>query len=344
MYKLNEKAASMQPYQPLKGNFSVRLDANESYIDLSQSIKEEIAAEIKKIEFNRYPDPLAENACTAFADYYGIDRELVTAGNGSDELISVIINGFFERGGKVVITSPDFSMYGIYCRIAEINAVTVKKDQNFDITADDIISAAKSNNAKGVIFSNPCNPTSRVLPPNEIMRIISSLQDTLIVLDEAYMDFYGEGLLKESGKYNNLIVLKTCSKAFGLAAIRLGFAVACKTLTNALRALKSPYNVNSLTAAAGCVVLGKKDYLISCSQKIINQRKKLYNMLSGVNGIKVYESASNFVFVYTEKSEKIFNSLLNKGIAIRQLGDCLRINAGSDSEQEIFFKAFLEAL
>lgn len=344
MYKLSEKAAAFAPYQPLKGDYTVRLDANESYMDLSEHIKEEIAIRIKEIKFNRYPDPLAENVCLAFSDYYGIDKDYITAGNGSDELISVIVNGFFNRGGKVVLTSPDFSMYSIYCKIAEINTVNLIKNDIYEISADDIINAATENNVQGIIFSNPCNPTSKVMTSSEVSRIIKSLPDKLIVLDEAYMDFYGEGLIKEAAGYDNLIVLKTCSKAFGLAAIRLGFAVCCKTLTNALRAFKSPYNVNSLSALAGEVVLRKKEYLSDCAKKIILQKNKLYKMLCGVKGISVFESASNFVVVKTEKADNIQKSLADKGIAIRRLGDCLRINAGSDTEQEIFFKAFKEAL
>ncbi len=344
MYKLNQKAASLKPYEPLKGNFTVRLDANESYKPLDKNIVDEIAEEIKKIEFNRYPDPLAENACTAFAGYYGINKDYVTAGNGSDELISVIINGFFGKGDKVLITSPDFSMYGIYCRIAETDALVYGKDNNFDITPAEIVEKAKGFGAKGLIFSNPCNPTSRALNNEEVKYIINSLPQTLIVLDEAYMDFYGEGLIVEAQKYNNLIVLKTCSKAFGLAAIRLGFAVANKVLTNALRALKSPYNVNSLTAAAGAVVLRHKDYLKKCAAEITAQREKLFAALSGIKGVKVYNSCTNFVFIYTSKSKQIFESLISKGIAVRLQGECLRVNAGNDGENVMFIKAFKEAL
>lgn len=344
MYKLNEKAASLKPYQPIKGQFTARLDANESFMDLSEEIKEEIAKSIKQIEFNRYPDPAAEKVCGAFADFFGLDKDLITAGNGSDELISVIVNGFFERGDKVVITSPDFSMYGIYCHIAELKAITIQKNCNLELSAEQIIFTAKENNAKGVILSNPCNPTSKAMGNKEILSIITSLPDTLVVIDEAYMDFMGEGIVKQAHKYSNLIVLKTCSKAFGLAAIRLGFAIANKTLTNALRALKSPYNVNSLSSAAGEVVLRHKDFLVSRTKTIIEQKQKLFDMLSAIEGITAYISSSNFVVVRTDKAKQIFEYVINKGIAIRLLGDCLRINAGSDSEQQAFIKAFKEAL
>jgi histidinol-phosphate aminotransferase len=343
MYKLNKKAALLKPYEPLKGKYRIRLDANESFIPLDREIVNEIAEEIKKVEFNRYPDSLAENACAAFADYYGLDRQFVTAGNGSDELISVIINGLFERGDSIVITSPDFSMYRIYCGLAEINPVIYNKKEGVDISAEEIVETVKKSGAKGLIFSNPCNPTSKGLCEDDVKKIINSLPDTLIVLDEAYMDFDGGGLLKEAAGYDNLIVLKTCSK-FGLAAIRLGFAVAGRTLTNALRAIKSPYNVNSLTAAAAAVVFKHKEYLKACVAKIISQREKLYNLLKDVKGIKVVNGVTNFVFVHTEKSKAIYESLLKKGIAVREMGGCLRITAGSDNENAALIKALTETL
>jgi histidinol-phosphate aminotransferase len=344
MYELNKKAALLKPYQPLKGKYAIRLDANESFIPLDGEIVNEIAEEIKKIEFNRYPDPLAQNACAAFADYYGLDKEFVTAGNGSDELISVIMNGLFERGDSVVITSPDFSMYRIYCGLAEINPVIYNKKEGVDISPEEIIGVVKKSGARGLIFSNPCNPTSKALCRDDVRKIICSLPDVLIVLDEAYMDFDGGGgLLNEAVKYDNLIVLKTCSK-FGLAAIRLGFAVAGKTLTDALRAIKSPYNVNSLTAAAAAAVFRHKEYLKSCVAKIISQREKLYDLLKDIKGIKAVNGVTNFVFVYTEKSQSIYESLLKKGIAIRETGGCLRITAGSDSENAALIGALKETL
>lgn len=344
MYKLNDKIAGLKPYKPLLGDFSVRLDANESYLSLTKELKEKIVEEIKKIDFNRYPDPLAEKACTAFADYFNLDKNFVTAGNGSDELISVIVNGFFKRGEKVLVTSPDFSMYAFYCYLAEVEAVTLNKDFNKKITAKEIISVAKSNNVKGLILSNPCNPTSEYLSDDDIFLIIKSLPDTLIVLDEAYMDFYGKGIVQKAACFDNLIVLKTCSKSFGLAAIRLGFAIAGKTITNAIRAIKSPFNVNTLTVVAATVVLKDKEYLKQCTKKIIKQKNKLENMLKEIKGIKVVNSATNFVYIKTEKPKEIYEYLLKKKIAIRQLGDYLRINAGSDKELQTFIKAFKEAL
>lgn len=340
MYKLSDKIANLTSYEPIKGDFSVRLDANESYIPLDISIVAEIAKEIQKIDYNRYPDPTAERACKAFGEFYGIESSFITAGNGSDELISVIINGFFKKGEKVVITSPDFSMYKFYCHISEVEAVILNKSADFEMTAEQIIGLVKNSNAKGLVLSNPCNPTSRGICKADVLLIANSLPDVLVVIDEAYMDFDDMSILNTANGFDNVIVLRTCSKAFGLAAIRLGFAVANSKITKAIRAIKSPYNVNTLTNVAGSVVLSHKDYLKECTQKIIAQRKKLFTMLKQIEGITVIDSLTNFVFIKTKNSENIAKSLQEKGIAIRQMGDTLRITAGSDSELEMFIKAF----
>ena len=343
MYKLCDKIKNLTPYEPLVGDFPVRLDANESYISLPKEIVDEITEEISKVKFNRYPDALAENVCTAFAKYYGIDKKYVTAGNGSDELISIIINGFFEKGDSVAITSPEFSMYKFYSHLSELKVVNIQKNDSFIISADEIISEVICSKSKGLIISNPCNPTTCGIEKSDIIKIVESLPETLIIIDEAYMDFMGDPILKTSVKYDNLIILKTCSKNFGLAAIRLGFAVANPVITNAIRAIKSPYNVNTLSAIAGSVVLRYSDYLKDCTKKIIGQRKKLYEKLKKIKGIEVIDSKTNFVFVKVKNPEIIFKQLLFCGIAIRNLGAYLRINAGSDEENEIFLKAFKEA-
>jgi histidinol-phosphate aminotransferase len=347
MYRLNKKIEELQPYRPLEGDFEVRLDANESFIGLDEKIAEEVCEAIKKIPFNRYPDPMANRCREAFAALYSIDKECLTAGNGSDELISVIINGFFERGDRVVITSPDFTMYGFYCHIAEAEAEVYQK-RLLEVSVDEIIERAREKDAKGVILSNPCNPTSKGLCRQDILRLAESLSDKLIVIDEAYMEFWDESIIKHVADFDNVILLKTCSKAFGLAAIRLGFAVANRRLSRAIAAIKSPYNVNTMTNVAGSIVLSHADYLKDCIRQIREQRDKLYCMLKEVEkergGIKVYSSCANFVLVECPDASGVYGKLLQRGIAVRQLGGYLRVTAGSDGELARFISAFKEAL
>ncbi|MCQ4021874.1 histidinol-phosphate transaminase [Ruminococcus sp. zg-924] len=336
MYKLNEKICNLEPYDPITGQMKIRLDANESFVNLPEDIMAEIHSAIDNISFNRYPDPNASAVCKAFADYYGISAENVTAGNGSDELISIIMTAFLMKGQTLVTVAPDFSMYRFYTSISELNCETIEKNSDLTIDVDKLIETAKKENVGAVIFSNPCNPTSKGLDTDDVVRIITSL-NCLVVLDEAYMDFWNKSLLGEVCKYDNLIILRTASKAVGAAAIRLGFAVANKTITKALKAVKSPYNVNTVTQEIGRIIFSHKEYLTKTKNYIVTQRESLYNSVAELaqhypQYFAVVDGCSNFVFVKSPVSKELFDYLLSQGTAIRYMGDYVRITAGTDDE------------
>lgn len=338
MYTLNKKIRDLQPYDPITGEMKIRLDANESCVNLPDDIMAEIHKAIDKISFNRYPDPNAAGVCKAFADYYGISSDSVTAGNGSDELISIIANAFLMKGQTLVTVAPDFSMYSFYTFISELECETVQKNDDLTIDVDKLIEAVNRTNAGAVIFSNPCNPTSKGLDSEEVRRLIKSV-DCLVVLDEAYMDFWDKSLLGEVCDYDNLIILRTASKAVGAAAIRLGFAVANETITKALKAVKSPYNVNTVTQEIGRIIFSHREYLTKTKNYIVTQRESLYNGVAELAQrypqlFTVLEGCSNFVFIKSSVSKQLFEYLLSLGTAIRYMGDYIRITAGTDEENK----------
>lgn len=345
MYKLNQKIENLLPYQPLISDFKIRLDANESFIEPDPSILNRIADAVREIKYNRYPDSSAGSACSAFAEFYGVQAKYVTAGNGSDELISIIVSSFLQKGETLLLTAPDFSMYSFYAHLAEVNAAVLNKGETLDITAQEIISAAKGQNARAVIFSTPCNPTSRGFNKSDIIKIVTELSDILVVVDEAYMDFCDTSILEDAHKYDNLIVLKTCSK-FGFAAVRLGFAVAGDKITRALRAVKSPYNINTMTNLTGSIIFQNKDFLRAAIKKITAQRIKLSKALKSLSNkdITVFDSCANFVTVKMPGAADIYKGLLSRGIAVRNFGNYLRITAGTDYEHECLLNALKELL
>lgn len=347
-YKLNKKLSSLKPYDPIEGEYKIRLDANESFFNLNQVFSEKISREISKIDLNRYPDPYATDAVKAFADFYGIDSKYVTAGNGSDELISIITSCFLETGDKILTLSPDFSMYAFYGALYELQVETMQKEDDLSINVDKVIDFCKENKIKALIFSNPCNPTSLGIKREEVLRLVSNVS-ALVILDEAYMDFWTESILDKAGEFDNLIILKTCSKAIGLASIRMGFAVAGETISKALKAAKSPYNTDSVSQAICKCVLDEKDFLKNQFSEIIKNRDELYlsilNLSSKYQIIeKVYETKTNFVFLKTSKSAEIFSQLLENSISIRKIGEHLRITAGSKEENAEFLKVFEQIL
>ena len=334
MYTLNKKIINLVPYEPISGTYDIRLDANECPDNLPDEIREEIKGEIDKLAFNRYPDPLASSVVSAFADYYGLNPDFVTAGNGSDELIFLIESAFLEKGDKMLVVFPDFSMYNFYSSICEVECDTFIKDDNLDIDVDAMIDKINRDDIKLVLSSNPRNPTGRGINAEQARKLVTSV-DALVIFDEAYMDFWNESLLAEVEQYSNLIIFRTASKAVGCAALRLGFAVANETISRAIKAVKSPYNVNSFSQAAGTVVYRRKEYLQNRQKMIVKNRETLYNglaELSETTDFRVYPSCANFVFVRTDSAAAIWEYLKEKSIVVRLMGDFLRITAGTEYE------------
>ena len=306
-YELNKKIRELEPYEPISGTYKIRLDANECPENYPDFVKEEIKNAIDTIDFNRYPDPLAEKVVTAFADYYGINPKYVTAGNGSDELIFLIEAAFMEKGDRMLCVAPDFSMYKFYSSICEVECDTFIKSDDLSIDTDALIEKVNRDNIKLLLFSNQCNPI-------------------------------GQGLINEVEKYSNLIIFRTASKAVGSAALRLGFAVANETISRAVKAVKSPYNVNTFSQVVGSIIYKNKDYLKNRQKTIVRNREKLYNGLLELSALsddfKVYNSCANFVFVKTSFGKDLWNYLKDNSIVIRFMGDYIRISVGTEEENE----------
>ncbi len=338
MYRLSDKAIALSPYDPSEGVYRVRMDANESFLLPTDLDRKKMAQAAADIALNRYPDPLAREVCASFAQAYGIRSELVTAGNGSDELISLILSVFLQKGEKVLTLSPDFSMYRFYTTIAETPCMTLEKDEDLRISVDQVLDTLAKENIRLLIFSNPCNPTSVGLDRGDVRRLLNGT-DALVVLDEAYMDFWDQSLLNEVEKYDNLIILRTCSKMLGMAALRLGFAVSNPRLTGILKAAKSPYNVNAVTQAMANVVLANPIYRSVYREILIESRNELLISLRKLEaeGLldQVYDSCTNFVYIRLKGAKRIYDLLRDRGILVRRFGDdYLRITAATQAENE----------
>lgn len=346
-YELNEKVKNLIPYDPVAGDYEVRLDANESFIDPGKLFLDEFMAAVASVDFNRYPDPSAAELRNKVGAFYGINPENIVAGNGSDELITVILGAFLRPGDKLLTFSPDFSMYRFYGEVYEKTNIVAEKQEDLILTAGDVIDAVRKNRPDAVLLSNPCSPTSFVMSREDVLHIVENT-DALIILDEAYMDFSDQSIMKVAEKYDNLILLKTCSKALGLAAIRLGFAVSCPKIIQALNSVRSPYNVNALTQAIGTAIFSKPDYIRKAVEEIKKSRTCLYERmleLAKLPGMRsLIKPETNFVFVEFENAEFVYNELKKHSIIVRKLGDYLRITAGTQKENDRVVQALEEIL
>lgn len=344
-YNFPENIKNMTPYEPITGEYKIRLDANESYINLSDEQKKELNERVNNLDFNRYPDPYAVKLCKAFGDLYNVNPNLVTAGNGSDELIALLCGTFFTKDDTVAVFSNDFSMYRVYCETYGVKCKVIPKREDLTIDVSKALEFIEHENISAIIFSNPCNPTSIGLTKDKVRCLINNTS-ALVILDEAYMDFWDESLLSEVENYKNLIILKTCSKSIGLAGIRLGFLIANKEITSLVRAVKSPYNVNTITQTCGEVILSDKAAVLTAAKEIVENKNELESEIKKLASsypeeiLNVYNSNTNFVFLKVKNGGKIFEELLNRGVAIRFMGEYLRISTGSEEEN----KALLENL
>ncbi|MCL1823476.1 MAG: aminotransferase class I/II-fold pyridoxal phosphate-dependent enzyme [Oscillospiraceae bacterium] len=341
MYTLPEKLNNFTPYEPLTGEYKIRLDVNESFIEIPP---EKITEAVNKVKLNRYPDPYANGAVKAFAKLFNVDSKLVIAGNGSDELIAIIASALLQKGDRILCFKPDFPMYGFYAKLYELDLIELSKNENMTIDVDEMIRYINQNKIKCVMFSNPCNPTSLGIFKSDVKRMIENT-NALVVLDEAYMDFWdeAESLISETQNFTNLIVLRTCSKSVALAGIRLGFAVANEKITSALKTAKSPYNVNALSQAIGEVILSDTDDYKKSISLIKKSVKQLYN---GIYELKlfniIYKTCTNFIFAEVQNAKEIYMFLLDKSIAVRCFGEHLRICAGTGDENKALIKALQE--
>lgn len=342
-YMLCEKVRSLEPYEPISGSYNIRLDANESCYKLPEELKSEIQKAVESIQFNRYPDPTASELVESFSEYYKLSPKMVTAGNGSDELISLIIYTMIEDNGTVLVVSPDFSMYGFYAATGGHRVVTANKNDDLTFNVDEVIKKSNEENAALIIFSNPCNPTGSGASKEDMRKLITSV-NAMVVLDEAYMDFWDQSLLDEVEQYDNLIILKTASKAVGCAALRLGFAVANETITKALRSVKAPYNVNAISQAVGTIIYKNREILEKSRKSLILLINSLYNGIVALKEkynapITVYPTCTNFVYIKTDLACEITEYLAANSIAIRLFKDGhIRISTGTEDENKILLE------
>ena len=335
-----EKLDTITESEPAN-DLAVMLDSNEAFYDLNKEIpgiSDRIAAELGNIAFNRYPDTDSIQLEKALADYYETSPDYITAGNGSDEIINLVEGALFQKGDIILTLSPDFSMYAFYGNVCELKTVTLQKDDNFTIDISRVISYCNNNNVKGVIFSNPCNPTSVGVSRDDIARLLKNVF-CLVIIDEAYMDFWTESAVPLVKEYDNLVVIKSLSASPGIAALRMGCAIACEDITAALRKAK-PSNISALTSAAVCAVLDEKEKIGGFIERVIESRDYLAMHLrefvkTSTFIDKVYESSANFIYVKTAYAQLIHDKLEEVSVSVRALKGFLRITAGTREQDDL---------
>lgn len=334
----------LKPYSIDEAAFAVKLDANERPLNLPESVRAEVSERLNALEFNRYPDMGMSRLRDKIAASFNLAKENILLGNGSSELLQAICYVFGGQGKNISYPSPSFSMYPIYAKLADSTAVPVQLEDDFSLAPDKILVAAKESQASLIILCNPNNPTGTVMAPDEVEYVVANAGRPVVV-DEAYYEFYGESSINLIPKYTNLIVTRTFSKAYGLAAARAGYLAADAVLAGAIAKGLLPYHVNALTLITAEAVFDHRSTFDTSIVAIIAERQRLIDALNQYNQLVVYPSAANFVLVKADNAADLNQQLLNRGIGVRDfsrypgLAGCLRITIGTAQENNALLNA-----
>ena len=328
---IRKNIKAMKPYSSARDEFKdlkadmVFLDANENPFETT---------------LNRYPDPQQ----TALKELISKQKELpinqVLLGNGSDEVLDLIVRAFCEPNQDSILTlPPTYGMYGVLAQLNSIENIEVPLSKDFNINVDQVLKQLKPS-TKLLFICSPNNPSGNIMDVNAVTRLLKAF-DGLVVIDEAYIDFTTiESWTQRLNTFPNLMVTQTLSKAYGLAGIRLGTCYASKEIIAVLNKIKPPYNINSLTQQAAIEALQNNEVSDQVSS-ILREREKLANALASCFFVKkIYPSDANFILIKVDDANKRYDELLRHGIVIRnrttQLGceNCLRISLGTPAENK----------
>lgn len=330
-----------------------RLDTNECPYDLPEDLKQKLAWTYQnQIEANRYPDGSHAELKQAIASYVGessqasiqIDPTQISVGNGSDELIrSLLIATCLGRQGSILVANPTFSMYGILAQTLGISVVSVSRTETFalDLTeATDALDFAQYPDlppVRVVFVVHPNSPTGNALTEAEIEWLRQLPPHLLVVIDEAYFEFSQQTLVPELVHHPNWMILRTFSKAFRLAAHRVGYAIAHPELIDVLEKIRLPYNLPAMSQAAALLALTHRQTLLQSVPELLRERSRMYEALSHLNHLKFWPSAANFVYGCAgseSQSVALSQTLKQLGTSIRTTGGGLRITIGSPIEND----------
>lgn len=324
----------------------ILMNANESYRNISKEMLQEIKNAFDTIEFNRYPIDAAPELCRAYAKYIGVDEEQVIAGNGSDELLGLLVSLCIKEGKKLYTLAPDFTMYDYYTAMANGDMVKFPfgPEDSFDV--EEFIEHGRREDIDMIMFSNPNNPTGRVLPQEDIIKIVEAFPGRLVVIDEAYVDFSDTSILSYIDHFPNLVILRTMSKAFGMAGIRCGFMIANKSLMDQIRPFKVPYNVSVLTQVVGTIALSHIEETTAFLKEVKDNRDGFYQAYknASLEGVTLYPSQANFIYGKSDQKQDFLNALEKKDIVIRdyQNEPYFRISVGTKEQNQMILDALLE--
>ncbi len=341
MNLVRDKVKALKAYHVETIDAEIKLHANENPYPPPPELFNRLQESLKSFQLNRYPDPDSQVLKETIAEINRVPAESIVIGNGSDELIQLILQIFCDEGDAFAFPDPTFAMYAIIGKGLGLNPHPFPLNDSWDFKGEAFLAFLAEKNARVVFFSYPNNPTGNCYSANEIKKVIEGFQG-IVVLDEAYFDFARKTFIDDIKKHNNLILLRSLSK-IGLAALRVGFGIADPAIMEQINKVRLPYNSNTISQAFAAQVLRDFSPVKKQIDIILTERERLAKALSALPNLTVFPSDSNFIlFRVEQEGEKVFENLMKNGILIRNLNahprlkNCLRVTVGTREENDQF--------
>jgi histidinol-phosphate aminotransferase len=338
------------PYDAKEVKAEVILASNEHPNNIPSEILAKLAARLLEFKFNRYPDPTAHELRRLIADANGLDPENVLVGNGGDELIFDMLLAWGGPGRKILDMPPTFSMYGIDAQVTGTEVVSVPRLADFSIDQKAVLERVAEGDIDIVVIANPNNPTGGLTDESFLIDLLHST-DALVMVDEAYFEFSRTTMRPHMARCENLVILRTFSKAFSMAGLRVGYLLAHEDVVTEFMKVRQPYSVNSFSQWVAGQVFRERMVFEQAIRDLVRGRDQLMHGLSMLSEVEVFPSEANFVLFRVEHGAALWRDLLhNHSVLVRDLSrapglaDCLRVSVGTDEENRRFIAAMEDCL
>ena len=328
---------------------SLKLDSNENYVLSKQFQNDIVSAARKNSDVREYPLGRINELIKMISKFSKVPASMIGVGNGSDQILDLILSHFASKNTKVLTSNPTFGFFEERCKLYSIPLITIpfSDDMKLDIKEFE----KRSKDADILYLDSPNNPTGFTFTKNQLQKFVQSF-DGLVIIDEAYGEFADYSLTKMVKTQDNLIVVRTLSKSFGLAGLRLGYFVANKKFAEVfMNVLQYPYPLSTITIESGILALEKVDLMYDAADLIKSERKRIIENLRKYDAFEVFDSKANFVlFDAFDSYKRVYSALAEQGISIRKLGKignhtgCLRVTIGTKEMNSKFLLAIRDLL
>jgi histidinol-phosphate aminotransferase len=330
----------------------VKMNLNENFAMPTKTIQKLLLDACRSVDVRAYPPPRGSLAIRAISRFLGLSEAKISVANGADEIMDLLMKVFVRKGSKVIVVEPSFPMYTFFAQLYGGTKVTALLEPDFSLDIDTILNKVDKD-TRLLFVCSPNNPTGNQFRESKIKKLLQEFKG-VVVVDEAYADFASGSILNWVRKYDNLAVLRSFSKAFGLAGLRLGYLVSNVSIAEYVQRVVGPFNVNSVTQQAIALALEKWSYFEEQIKYVINEREWLMKKLNQTDGVNPYISESNFILFKVTKDDLtsaiVTERMENRNVLVKDRGhlplleNCIRVTVGTRNMNQTFLSVLKESL